>query len=119
MDYVEAGTTCESKGAFERVLRDWLASDHETTIGEPGPYGAKPLILIKLDGQGFHLNADSRDDGVTEYLRLVDRHGPDVPWHVIANNRGRVNAVAFGEPPTKIQYFYLYTDDEADAPYTV
>ena len=119
MDYVPAGTECRSKSAFADVLRSWLRSDHETVIGQPSSYGGKPLILVDLGGQRFHLNGDTRDEGVEEYLRLVDRDGPDLPWHVIANQKGTVNAVAFGDPPAKIRYFYLYAKDEAPAPYVV
>ena len=119
MDYVPGGTTCHSKSELTQLLRDWLSSDHETVIGEPGNFGGKPLIRINLGGQRFHLNGDSRDEGVEAYLSLVEQHGDDMPWHVIANNRGKVNAVAFGEPPEKIRFFYLYADEESSSPYTV
>lgn len=119
MDYVTGGTECRSKADFADVLRNWLGSDHETVIGEPSSYGGKPVIWVELEGQRFHLNGDSRDEGVEQYLRLVDAHGPDLAWQVIANTHGKVNAVAFGEPPQKIKFFYLYAKDEASAPYAV
>lgn len=119
MDYVAGGTTCTGKSEFAAVLRAWLASDHEAVIGEPSSFGGKPLIRVEIDGQRFHLNGDTRDEGVEEYLRVAREHGEDPLWHVIANNRGKVNAVAFGEPPQKIKFFYLYADQESSAPYTV
>jgi hypothetical protein len=119
MDYVPGGTTCQSKAEFAKVLRDWFASDHETIIGEPSTFGGKALIRLDLNGQLFHLNGDTRDEGVEAYLRLVKEHGENLIWHVIANNRGTVNAVAFGEPPQKIKYFYLYADQESGSPYTI
>lgn len=120
MDYIASGTQCQGKREFAQVLRDWLDSDRETVIGEPGSFGGKPLIRITVDGHKFHLNGDSRDEGVHAYLRRVDEHGSDdLPWQVIANQKGKVNAVAFGQPPEKIPYFYLYADDEASSPYTV
>lgn len=119
MDYIAAGTECRTKGEFAEVLRSWLRSDHEAVVGEPSSYGGKALVWVDLDGQRFHLNGDSRDEGVEDYLRLVDRHGADLPWHVVANTHGKVNAVAFGDPPQKIRYFYLYAKDEAAAPYVL
>lgn len=120
MHYIESGTTCSSKVEFASVLEQWLMhDDHEATIGQPTSYAGKALLWVELDGQRFHLNGDSQDKGVREYLGLVREQGTDLPWHVIANTHGKVNKVAFGEPPAALKHFYLYAKDEASAPYTV
>lgn len=117
--YVPAGRTCHGKGSFVAVLNAWLSGPHGETIGEPSSYGGKALIHVEVGGQGFHLNGDTKAAGVRQYLDLVSTHGPALPWHVVANASGKLNKVAFGEPPTPIRYFYLYADQEASAPYTV
>ena len=120
MHYIEAGTTCSGKAAFARVLEVWLThEDREATVGQPSSYAGKALVWVELGGQRYHLNGDSQDKGVREYLDLVRRDGPDLPWHVIANQSGKVNKVAFGEAPAAVKYFYLYAKDEAHAPYTL
>lgn len=120
MHYVPAGTTCRSKAELAQVLESWLRhEDRETTIGEPSSFGGKALVHVELAGQRFHLNGDSRDSGVQAYLDLVRQHGAELPWHVVANANGKVNKVAFGEPPTAVQYLYLYASEQAQAPYTV
>jgi hypothetical protein len=118
MHYIEAGRTCSSKTDFAEVLEQWIEhADRETTIGQPSTYAGKPLVWTELDGQRFYLNGDTRDAGVRKYLDLVRQTGPELPWHVIANTRGKVNKVAFGEPPTPLKHFYLYAKDEAASPY--
>ncbi len=119
--YVPPGTTCRGKAEFAQVLRDWFDHpDRETVMGRPGSYGGKPLLAVDVDGRRFHLNADTREAGVREYLRAVAAvGGPDLPWQVIANNAGKVNKVAVGHPPRPLRYFYLYADDQAAEPYVV
>jgi hypothetical protein len=120
MHYIEGGTTCGGKAQFAAVLEEWLNNaDREATVGQPSTFAGKPLVWVELDGQRFHLNGDTQDKGVREYLGLVRQHGSELPWHVIANTRGRINKIAFGDPPTALDYFYLYAKDEASAPYTV
>ena len=120
MEYIDPGTTCQSKAEFASVLQRWLEhEDREAVIGLPSTYGGKPLVRVDLDGQVFHLNGDTRDEGVKAYLDLVRRDGPDLRWHVVANQVGKVNKVAFGDPPAPVKYFYLYASQEAAAPYAV
>lgn len=120
MQYVEGGTVVTSKADFANVLQRWLDDpDRETVIGQPGSFGGRALILVHIGDERFHLNGDTRDVGVGEYLELVKRSGAEMSWHVIANKAGKVNKVAFGDPPAPIPYFYLYADADATAPYTV
>ena len=101
------------------LLDEWLEhEDREATIGKPSSFGGKPLVWVELGGDRYHLNGDSRDEGVREYLNLTREQGTDMPWQVIANTKGKVNKVAFGHPPGAIKYFYLYAKDEASAPHT-
>lgn len=118
--YVSAGITCVSKRDFAELLRGWLAHpERQAVIGEPTTFGGKPLVRVRINDQGFHLNGDTRDTGVREYLRLVEEHGADLAWHVMANTGGRINKVALGLPPAPIKYFYLYADEASPTPYDV
>ncbi|MCU1536573.1 MAG: hypothetical protein JWP82_924 [Humibacillus sp.] len=119
MEYIDGGTTCLSKAEFVSVLQRWLEHpDRESVIGLPGGFGGQPLVHVELGGQAFHLNGDTQDKGVQAYLELVREHGPELTWHIVANSKGRMNKVAFGEPPQPLRYFYLYATQEAAAPYT-
>jgi hypothetical protein len=120
MHYLGPGTTCHSKAQFAALLEDWLEhDDRETTIGQPSSFGGKALVHVVFGDHRFHLNGDTRDHGVRDYLDLVRREGPEPRWHVVANQAGKVNKVAFGDPPAAVKYFYLYASDDAAAPYTV
>lgn len=117
--HVLPGTVCDSKAQLASVLTEWLDNPHDDTIGEPSTYGGRALIHVDIDGRRFHLNGDSKEPGVRRYLDLVDLHGAGLPWHVVANQAGKVNKVAFGDPPEPIPYFYLYASEAAASPYTV
>ena len=66
------------------MLGLWLDhAERETVIGPPGAYGGKALLHVRARDERFHLNGDSRDSGVEEYLDLVQQHGarPAVARH--------------------------------------
>lgn len=116
--YVGPGTTCDGKEEFSALLQAWLQGPHDATIGEPSSFGGKALIHIDVAGRRLHLNGDTKEPGVRRYLELVGAHGSDLPSHV-ANAAGKVNKVAFGDPPEPIRYFYLYADEPAASPYAL
>ena len=62
---------------------------------------------MRDQGRAFHLNADTRRQGVLEYLALLDAD-PHVDWHVVPNARGHLDKAAFGPDLRIIPGLYLY-----------
>jgi hypothetical protein len=113
---IERGHVCEDRGDFVELLRWWLETTEEQTVGDVGTFGGKPWVHVRAGTVGCHLNADTRRAGVRRFLELVAAHGPGLEWHAIANSRGKVNRVALGPDKEKVQYFYLYADEDLTAP---
>src|SRR4051812_36055370 len=90
---IQAGRECGSKAEFTELLRWWHETTQEKTVGDGGPFSGKAWIWVRAGGERCHLNADSNRDGIGRYLELARAHGPDLPWYVVANTRGRVNKI--------------------------
>ncbi len=102
------------RGTLYLLLSDWLQSTSESTISPPDAFGPMPWLYVRDGGKLFRLHADTRREGVREYLTLVE--GPSaLEWSIAANQRGKENAVVFGPDRRKIPYFYLYLVDEKQA----
>lgn len=96
------------------ALNTALAEFHEyaapgETLAGPAEYGPTDWIWVKRLGNRYYLNADTTAEGVGVYLKLVTEHGPKLAWSVVANERGRMNKVAFGPARTVIPGFYFYS----------
>jgi hypothetical protein len=101
-----------SLNAFNAVLArfgNW--ADADAMIGGSPKAGNQPWLWVDRDGTRYYLNADTKGDGVAAYLALLARHGPALTWSIVANNRGKMNKVAFGPDRVKISGFYLYRAD--------
>jgi len=97
-----------SKARFHALLRDWFEETDDDRIGDVD-FG-KSAWLHVFDGETrFRLNADTKRQGIAEYLRLVDRHGDGLKWSVVANRDGKLNAVAYGPDAKRVRRFYLYS----------
>lgn len=113
---IPRGHECADRGDFTELLRWWLESTDEQTVGDVGTFGGKAWVHVAVGGVGCHLNADTSRQGVRRYLELVGEHGSRLPWFVIANSKGKVNRVALGPEREKVKRLYLYTDQEQPAP---
>lgn len=116
MPEIERCHVCEDRADFVELLRWWLETTDEQTVGDVGTFGGKPWILVETGSVRCHLNADTKRAGVRRFLELHQQHGPQVEWQVIANARGAVNRVAIGPEAEKVKGFYLYTDEELPSP---
>lgn len=119
MTQVDKGHVCEDRRDFVELLRWWLETTSEPTIGDLGSYSGRPWLRVRAGSTLCHLNADTSRAGVQRFLELVREHGGDLEWRVVANQRGKVNRVAFGPAAERVKKFYLYTDDEMPAPITL
>jgi serine/threonine protein kinase len=96
-----------TKADFHGRLRKWLDETDDPFVGDSA-IGVTPWIHVRDGDARFYLNSDTRREAVTEYLRLVDQDGDGLAWAVVANRRGRMNAVAYGPEGIRIKGFYLY-----------
>jgi hypothetical protein len=53
------------------------------------------------------LNADTKRTAVETFVR-DSRSGPERPWRVVANRRGRINTVLPGPDPEPLPGWYAY-----------
>jgi hypothetical protein len=105
--FLQKGTTFYSKADFNNALQKWYEETAEKTIGNH-EYNQSSWLFVELGGYKFHLNSDSKREGVAKYLKLVERYSDNLPWQIVQNNRGKINKVTFGEEKLKIAGFYLY-----------
>jgi len=82
------------------------------TVGDAAKYGGKPWIWVKRLARRYHLNADATGEGVGEYLALSFQHGASLQWTIVANERGKMNKVAFGPDKREIPGFHFYREDD-------
>lgn len=96
---------------FDLWLLNWYKNTNEKTIGDIGNFGQQAFLWVKGNGSKFRLNADTKREGVEVYLNLLEEHNNSLNWSIVANLKGKINKVAFGENKIKIRGFYLYLDD--------
>ena len=94
-----------SKKKLFSVLRIWAVlnkKDLQKTIGEKS-YGGQPILWIKIDGELYYLNADTKMEGIIEFIKNENYH-----WQIIANNRGKFNKITNHPESKSINGLYLY-----------
>jgi len=94
--------------AFDAWLSNWYKNTNEKTVGEIGNFGQQAFLWIEENEVKYRLNADTKREGVKEYLDLLDENNNSIKWTVVANLKGKMNKVAFGDNKIKIRGFYLY-----------
>src|SRR5687768_10271642 len=97
----------KSKAEFHDALRQWLDTTTEETIGD-AEFGQTAWLHVRDGGATYRLNADTKRQGVADYLQLVDRFGDDLKWTIRPNRDGRENAVGYGPDCETVQRFYHY-----------
>jgi hypothetical protein len=98
-----------NEAEFHRRLRAWHLRNVGTrsTIGDLDQSGVTrrtPWVYVVHNSQKFRLNADTRWDGVTEYLNFVDNEKA-IAWH---RNLDGGTAVRHGSAKLPISKFHLY-----------
>ncbi|MFL5329350.1 MAG: hypothetical protein ACJ8C4_10590 [Gemmataceae bacterium] len=108
MDQVRVGAAI-TKAELHRRIRKWLAETDEHIIGPTGTDERTAWIHVQDGGSWYKLHADANRPAIAEYLQLVDEYGDDIEWHVVENQRGNMNAVAFGPDAKRLSNtLYLY-----------
>lgn len=97
-----------TKAELHNRLRKWLETD-EYIIGPTGTDERTAWIYVQEGESRFKLHADANRPALAEYLQLVDQYGDDIEWQVVENQRGNLNAVAFGPDAKRLNNtLYLY-----------
>jgi hypothetical protein len=101
-------TRCRSKQEFTDLLRKWYDHTDERVIGGSPEYNQTPWLWVQIGTFECHLNADTKRQGVREYLERVIRYSAGLEWRVCANQNGKFNKVCFSPDAYPIAGFYLY-----------
>ena len=96
------------------MLDQWFKTTNEQTIGDvANNQGRKPWVWVRVAGQDCRLHADTTRDGVAELLRIWRESRQRLEWHVVPNQRGTVNKIAFGSSKAPIPGVYAYLHEPA------
>lgn len=95
--FVPVGTEVDGAQELEEVLSHWLAASNTPTVGDVGSYGGSPVIRVRMGGDEFVLNRDTKRSAVRVFLVAAGRAGgaEHLRWHVTVNNRGVINRVSY------------------------
>ena len=88
-----------SKPEFNNLLEYWYNNSNKDRITEIDVIGVTPWIFIKDGERTYRLHADTRREGVEEYLNNYKNSD----WVIVENNVGNLNAVAFSTNETPIR----------------
>jgi hypothetical protein len=103
-----------TKAEVHQRFRDWLQNTDEHIIG-PTTIDQRTAWIHVQDGDSrFRLHADANRPAIAEYMRLVVTHGDNIKWHIVANQKGNMNTVAFGPQQEHLSNtLYLYLIESA------
>lgn len=96
---------------FHEALRAWHADAMEDdVVRAPAPlyedvYDGDDWVWVKHLGNRYYLHADTRYEGVTRYLGLLDAEGESLRWQAAPGSGER--QVTFGADGAEIEGFRL------------
>jgi len=108
--YVPVGTTVDGAAALECVLARWAEASNQATVGDVGAFGGSPVIIVRIGGDEFVLNRDTKREAVLAFLAAAATAGgaDQLPWHVTANNKGTINRVSYRPDDAATPGWYAY-----------
>jgi hypothetical protein len=102
-----------SRRDFYELLHGWFKTTSEPTVGDVANYsGVTAWVWVQVGQHRCRLHADATRDGVAQLLEMRAAEGGELEWHVVANNRGNFNKVAFGRDKRVLPGVYLYLDQK-------
>ena len=99
------------------AIQRWFDETDDETIGDVERFARAPWINFDSPAGPIDLNADTSRRAIGRMLKQV-RSRPHEPWHVIENQRGKVNKVVFSLDDSH-EGWYAYLRDPLDAPTTL
>lgn len=105
--YIEKNVSpITKKNQLYELLKMWceITEEPNDTIGDLDIHNKNsPIITLNIDNCSFYINADTKRKGVKQFLSNIDRD-----WHIIKNNRGKLNKVTNDPEYEPIEGFYMY-----------
>ena len=116
--HVPAVTEVNGVAEFERVLSQWVNASDRPTVGYVDAYGGSPVIRVRVGADRFVLNLDTPRPAVRHFLATAARSGgaANLHWHVIANEKGRVNKISYLANDALPQGWFVYLRPDAESP---
>ena len=108
----ERGTHFRSRSELVEALQRWHDETDEDTIGDL-KFARAPWLSFDTSAGIADVNADTRRSAIERMLRHPSR--AEAPWHVVENNRGKVNKIVF-DPSDTHEGWYAYLRDPLAAP---
>jgi len=104
--WLPKGLRLNGKRQLIDTLRAWLAESTAPTIGDTSTFHGRFWISADIGGHRVKLAADTTRVAVQ---KIVDRAAanPEGPWHVVANQLGRINKVIVAERAEPGWYAYV------------
>lgn len=112
----ERGTHFTTQSEAVQALKRWFEETDEETIGDTS-FARAPWINFDSPTGVVDLNADTNRRGVQRMLQQT-RTNRNEPWHVIENQRGKINKVVFNLNDTH-EGWYAYLREPLSAPTTI
>lgn len=108
--YVPVGTTVNGPLELEGVLTHWAQASDHATVGDVGAFGGSPVVMVRMGGDEFVLNRDTKRSAVLAFLAAAAAAGgaDRLTWHVTANNRGTINRVSYRPDDGATPGWYAY-----------
>jgi hypothetical protein len=104
-----------SRDEFYELLDAWFKTTNESTVGDVvNNAGVTAWVWVRVGEHTCRLHADATRDGVSQFLHMKREADGELAWHVIANNRGNFNKVAFGSNKQIIPGIFLYLGTKAE-----
>lgn len=89
---------------FILLLKWWSKLSNSDTIGNLDEMNNNTALIILNQGSNtYYINADSKKDGVIEFLKNKENS-----WHIIINENGVKNKVTNRLDKEPIEGFYMY-----------
>ncbi len=115
--HLDKGVSVSGKRELHDLLSVWFQRSDAGTIGGERNYAGTPWVFIRLaESTRAALNADTTRRAVKKYLDDARTRGADARWHVILNNRGKVNKVVFGENSEATPGWFCYLTEPLESP---
>jgi len=103
--------SCGDMAEFNSLLLKWL---EETTDRTVGPSSAETYAVVELEGIPCQLSGETTRAGVRSYLTQL--LSGNTKYSIVASSKGVIHRVAVGQTEKRIPGFYMYTQDEFEAP---
>jgi hypothetical protein len=93
--WLPKGLRVSGKHHLIATLRDWLTESRAPTIGDTSSFHGRFWISADISGYRVKLAADTTREAVQTVVDQATAD-PEPPWHVVANQLGRINKVVVG-----------------------